>query len=420
MEQLKFKLMAILPFCAILLFMCSCQKDSGGNKKGETEEDMLNVSSDVILLSSTSSLEINTNNLWTLEIADNAGESGWFQLGAVTGKAGKSTVAVTQLKTNSYSDERSSLLKLSAGSIIKYITVIQKPTGSLINTRDIVSVPEAGGSFSLSVNNSSGTLKIEVPTGSDWLTAGVSSVSTIGESVVNISAQAGKGRKGIIRVSNASRRDSIVVYQKFDNTLAFMDDTISSFLQGGILNIDLMPGKYYTVSIKESLDWIRVFQTSSPRIDRKSFQIDPNKLSNLRIANLKILDRTTMKADSICINQFFFDDIPFLKETEYGIYDYSNALVTYAYSRYNDQMSQYTKKDNFSFRIYNISNKKYCSFEDMPSNIVYGASFTVRVIQNFLTSFAKNRLLNVTVIQAKGDKIWLYDTLNSVGIIIKR
>ncbi len=381
------------------------------------------VSTTDIVLLDNAVFSINASESWSIELTDTKATPKWFDVQPKSGEAGKVNVTVSKKMDNESTDDRNAFIKVKMGNTLFYLTVTQKGRDAIILSKKKVELPPAAGKFSITVKSNI-QYEVVIPSSCSWIKRDNSPTKALVEKVENFAIEANTpdgNRSGIVIIKGQNLSDTIKVYQSQLNTLLLTPDIIFAESHGGTATVELKSNVEYNTTILDNANWLRLISQSEVRTDRKSVQIDENNSTTQRVAKIVFSDRNSSLTDTLFVNQAARNSDNFTKENKYGIYGYGgdNTPSLY-YTPYVDQLSSITISDKISFRLINPKYKKFYSVIDIPNIINVGDSFTIRIIQNYVDKYLYNFSLPVSVMKIENEKVWLYSSQKSIGLIIRK
>lgn len=274
-----------------------------------------------------------------------------------------------------------------------------------------VSSSETDISINISTNVTYTSSVIE---GGSWITKTSTGTSTSPKDVYHIAAGLTEGgRTGKIVYIGAGISDTIKVTQSQKDLIQLSGSTALDY-KGGTYSVVLMSNVDYDITILNTPSWLRFSDTKAVTTTKKSLVVDINLSGADRTAKIVCKDKNSTLSDTLDIAQ---ETVPFLKQSIAGVYSGTTASIQY--TKYSDQYSESTSGTSYSFRLQNVFNDTFCSFDGIPVDLSNTSSFTLTVAQNYLTG-TLGGTYTVQVLKNENGNVWLFNESNSLGFIVKK
>lgn len=148
-------------FTVLFTFLWGCVDEK------EPEPDIISGINQELLFESKAepqTITFTTNKKWTATFST---PNSWCAISSVSGGPGVVNINVAVSENSDYSN-RTVMLDIKAGDIVKTVTITQKQTDAVIFLKDNYKLPEEGGIFEVDVNTNV-ELKVIVPAGITWI-----------------------------------------------------------------------------------------------------------------------------------------------------------------------------------------------------------------------------------------------------------
>lgn len=368
-----------------------------------------------VIVDETASVSFKPFADWTLELTDTKAAPSWLEVSPTSGSAGTAELTITSLEDNISGQDRNALIKITIGSSLYYITVTQKPTDAILESKDRIEIGPEGGDESVIVT---ANMDYEVVISEPWISRIITKAPVERTENFSIAPNTNEEkREGMIIFKGSVKSDTVTVYQAQRDVLILSEDHLSFAYTGGTKSVSLRSNIEYDITIPESPEWLRIVTQSSARTDQFHIEADNNDGASVRNAIIIFKDLNSPLSDTLFITQGTYSDMAFLNETIYGLYGDSYSLQ---YTKGADQISLISYKDSKEFRILNYTGKKYSNLSNIPLTLKSGDSFDVHIHQNIISAINSTADITVTVLKTEDEKAWLYSDSLDLGFIIKK
>ncbi|MDL2319727.1 hypothetical protein LJC45_01165 [Alistipes sp. OttesenSCG-928-B03] len=292
---------------AIVTITFSCGKESNGTENGgdnpTPDEVYLTLSGTDIVFDEDGgdkSFTITCNSSWT--VSENAS---WLTPEKTNGN-GNGQVKLTAIANDSH-DDRNTVVTVNAGTKTETFTVIQKKLNALTLTKDKYAVPIEGGNIIVEVKSNL-TYSIVIPEGyQTWIkeisnnSRGLTSNFHTFQIADNLKIP--KDRDGYIIVDAGTLKESIYIFQNYENVLILGKDDYVLTAETQAIELNLQTNVDYEVDIPTEITWVAQTMTRTIRHDKLTFNIQENTTPQTRNAEIVIKDRNSELQQTLKITQ---------------------------------------------------------------------------------------------------------------------
>lgn len=326
------RLLSLLWTIAIAFLFIACSSDSKDDEpKPRPINPEIKIEGEDPTLGSlelNSSLTFTSNSDWTAETIFSSNDK-WFTISPSRGKAGTVTIAITASKNSEYSD-RNAIVKISAGTATRNVTVTQKKMAALLISKDKYEIESAGGEITIEVQ-ANVDYTISIPEDSyEWIKHNIGgntkSLSSYQESFTISKAPIGESRIGQIIFSNGIFVETVRIFQEELNGIILNTKEVNLTRDQQSFDVELKTNVDYEIIIPAATNWIKPAQTKSLRVDKASFDVDENISPESRSGKIVFLNRTYNISDTLTVKQTG-------KEVLYESTDYSQDGVVLTWQK---------------------------------------------------------------------------------------
>lgn len=283
-------------FALSAIMICSCSKSGTEDNPPIEEEIWLYVSSNDLIFSeenTTTEIYIGTNGQWRI-----TGIPSWCKCTPSQGDC-DAEVSISINPDDIYEDQNANLT-ITAGDKTELVSITQKKKNALILSKDKYAVPLEGGNISIEVKSNI-AYKIIIPDDfSSWIEEVAASSKTralqsrIHTFKIADNLKVPKDRDGYIIVDGGDLKETILIFQNFENKLILNQDNYILTSEQQSLDIELQTNIDYDVKIpNDAQNWIRQVATRAMRTDKLHFEIAENTASATRSTEIVIRDKNS-------------------------------------------------------------------------------------------------------------------------------
>ena len=283
-------------FALSAIMICSCSKSGTEDNPPIEEEIWLYVSSNDLIFSeenTTTEIYIGTNGQWRI-----TGIPSWCKCTPSQGDC-DAEVSISINPDDIYEDQNANLT-ITAGDKTELVSITQKKKNALILSKDKYAVPLEGGNISIEVKSNI-AYKIIIPDDfSSWIEEVAASSKTralqsrIHTFKIADNLKVPKDRDGYIIVDGGDLKETIFIFQNYENKLILNQDNYILTSEQQSLDIELQTNIDYDVQIpNDAQNWIRQVATRAMRTDKLHFEIAENTASATRNTEIVIRDKNS-------------------------------------------------------------------------------------------------------------------------------
>lgn len=292
------------------MIICGCSKDEtedNPNPPIQIEKEIwLYVSSNDLIFSENNTIakiDLSTNGRWQI-----TGIPSWCECTPSQGDC-SAEVSIKITPKDIYEDQNANLT-ITAGNKTELISITQKKKNALILSKDKYAVPVEGGNISIEVKSNI-AYKIIIPDDfSSWIEEVATSSNTralqsrIHTFKIADNLKVPKDRDGYIIVNGENLKDTIFIFQNYENKLILNQDNYILTSEQQSLNIELRTNIDYDVEIpNDAQNWIRQVTTRAMRTDKLHFEITENTTSTTRNTDIIIRDKNSDLVQILKVSQ---------------------------------------------------------------------------------------------------------------------
>ena len=294
-------------FALSIMTICSCS-DSGTEDNLPIEEEIwLYVSSNDLIFSedrTTAKIYIETNGQWRI-----TGIPSWCECTPSQGDRGGAVVSINITPEDIYEDQNANLT-ITAGDKTELISITHKKKNALILSKDKYAVPLEGDNISIEVKSNI-AYKIIIPDDfSSWIEEIAASSKTralqsrIHTFKIAENLKVPKDRDGYIIVDGGDLKETIFIFQNYENKLILNQDNYILTSEQQSLDIELQTNIDYDVKIpNDAQNWIRQVTTRAMRTDKLHFEIAENTSAATRNTEIIIRDKNSDLEEALKVSQ---------------------------------------------------------------------------------------------------------------------
>lgn len=293
-------------FVLTAMMICSCSDSGTEDNLPIKEEIWLYVSSNDLIFSedsTTAEIYIETNGQWRI-----MGIPSWCECTPSQGDC-DAIVSINITPEDIYEDQNANLI-ITAGDKTKLISITHKKKNALILSKDKYAVPLEGGNISIEVKSNI-AYKIIIPDDfSSWIEEIAASSKTralqsrIHTFKIADNLKVPKDRDGYIIVDGGDLKETIFIFQNYENKLILNQDNYILTSEQQSLDIELQTNIDYDVKIpNDAQNWIRQVTTRAMRTDKLHFEIAENTSAATRNTEIIIRDKNSDLEEALKVSQ---------------------------------------------------------------------------------------------------------------------
>lgn len=291
-------------FALSAMMICSCSDNK--TELPIEEEIWLYVSPNDLILSEdnpTTQIYIETNGQWRI-----TGIPSWCE--CIPSQGDYDAVVSINITPEDIYEDQNANLTITAGDKTELISITHKKKNALILSKDKYAVPLEGGNISIEVKSNI-AYKIIIPDDfSSWIEEMSASSKTralqsrIHTFKIADNLKVPKDRDGYIIVDGGDLKETIFIFQNYENKLILNQDNYILTSEQQSLDIELQTNIDYDVKIpNDAQSWIRQVATRAMRTDKLHFEIAENTTAATRNTEIIIRDKNSDLEETIKVSQ---------------------------------------------------------------------------------------------------------------------
>lgn len=250
--------------------------------------------------SQTKIITFESNTDWTLSKQN---EINWLSVSRVNGKAGINAV-ILEVQENTSSEDRSTTLRITAGTAEKNINVKQSGKETILACADIYEIGNEGGKITVTVNsNVQFTDEIDDSCQS-WIhkSHDLRSLNTL-IYTIDASEEYGK-RQGKITFRSENVQEEVTIYQAGDTILTLSSNELKIGCKGGETEIVVKSNFDFGIDLPV-VDWLTQNTPTTRAVTTHTIKIlvSENPTHEKRSVSIRIYDKKSELADTVTITQ---------------------------------------------------------------------------------------------------------------------
>ena len=386
-------------------------------------ESLLSRTQVTLVGTQSQTIEVSSNTNWSAAPVNSGYGDDWLEISPAGGTAGTTTVTFKAKEENLNIGDRNMVIKFTMDSHVVLATVTQKQTDALLRDRDKVELSNGEQNFDIKIEtNVDYTVSIDC----DWIERVEDAPATkaLNQKTETFKALANPDqtvREGTITFKGGDCTETVKVYQAECDVLAFVAESVTFPAEGGLAQVELRSNLEYEI-IWPQEDWIS--KAAAPnavcaiRSDVLYMDLKENFRMTPRWAEITVLDKNSEMSSTINVIQEGGN--PAIKDTDVvGMYNADGTPIL-EYVKGSDQTSYFTdSKGNNSFRLLSPESGKYLELRGLPEKTEMGTLCNVELHHNMDLKPKNGTSLELIVVKAEKNKVWLI-TDEGLGFIIKK
>lgn len=249
-------------------------------------------------------IKFSTNKNWEISVSESGMGVDWCTVSPKSGVTGDVMLTISVPENTTY-DERSVILKITAGDSSEKLRVSQKQNDAILLSSTLYEVPMEGGEIQLQVR-SNVNYQVEIPEQyRGWIHQGNSTRSLESKDLIftidnNLDYDK---RQGEIIISDGNITEVVKVYQAGGGILVLSENQHNVPSNGGTVTIDLSSNFEYEFELP-NVDWLKPANgTRGMSSHTLYFEVSPNEGYDDRSANIRFYDPSGTVSETVTVNQ---------------------------------------------------------------------------------------------------------------------
>ena len=272
----------------------------------------------------TKTMSFSSNLKWSMKVSDTQNGSKWLTIDPASGNSGSNKVTFTAKENPTYED-RSVIVKLTAGDTICNIRVNQKRMEAITLTSDIFEVSADGGTVNVEVNYST-DYDYTIPDDyKSWIHPSPNTTRGLASTRIAFAIDPSdeyKTREGRIYFKAKDEEEVVKIYQAGSGILVLSQNEYNLTSSEQEFSIDINSNFDFSMEMPE-VDWLKenTSKTRGMSSHTLKFKVTENDdYSKSRSAKIKFYDKNNSKlSETVVINQVAIGAVITLDTLEYSI-----------------------------------------------------------------------------------------------------